>query len=172
MNAAVNAKPRAVGLNNKIQGLRSPLLRGRTVAAVVLLTVTVNAYEPEAPVGTVDEETVQFDGAGAPVQLRATLSPKPLAGDTWRLYVAVCPAEITVDTEQFPFAGQLFPVAAVREKSVPTPANGIIWGLPLALSVTLRRADRLPTAVGEKVTSIEQLDWGANNEGLTGHEPL
>ena len=40
---------------------------------------------------------------------------------------------------------------------VPVPPRLRDWGLPLALSVKLTEADRLPLAVGSNVTLIEQL---------------
>jgi len=40
---------------------------------------------------------------------------------------------------------------------VPVPLRPRDWGLPLALSVKLTEADRLPVAVGSNVTLIEQL---------------
>jgi hypothetical protein len=40
---------------------------------------------------------------------------------------------------------------------VAVPERLIVWGLPLALSVMLSEADRLPLAVGLKVTLIVQL---------------
>jgi hypothetical protein len=45
---------------------------------------------------------------------------------------------------------------------VPIPLRGTNWGLPLALSVTLREALRAPVAVGLKVTLIVQLAAAAN----------
>ena len=40
---------------------------------------------------------------------------------------------------------------------VPVPVTLVVWGLLLALSVTLRVAVRVPAAVGVKVTLIVQL---------------
>jgi hypothetical protein len=39
---------------------------------------------------------------------------------------------------------------------VPVPERATVWGLPLALSVILSEAARLPLAVGVKVTLIVQ----------------
>ena len=41
--------------------------------------------------------------------------------------------------------------------AVPVPASDTFWGVPDALSVTVTEPDRVPTAVGVKVTLIEQL---------------
>ena len=41
--------------------------------------------------------------------------------------------------------------------AVPVPLNPTSWGLPLALSVRVRLPERLPVAVGVKVTLITQL---------------
>jgi hypothetical protein len=41
--------------------------------------------------------------------------------------------------------------------AVPAPERATVWGLPLALSVILSEAARLPLAVGVKVTLIVQL---------------
>jgi hypothetical protein len=41
--------------------------------------------------------------------------------------------------------------------AVPVPERATVWGLPLALSVMLTEAERLPLAVGVKVTLIVQL---------------
>jgi len=41
------------------------------------------------------------------------------------------------------------------------PVRLTVWGLPLALSLTLKVAVRLPGAVGAKVTLIAQLPFAA-----------
>ena len=41
--------------------------------------------------------------------------------------------------------------------AVPVPLKPTTWGLPLALSVSVRLPERLPVAVGVKVTLITQL---------------
>src|SRR5947208_6327731 len=43
----------------------------------------------------------------------------------------------------------------------PEPVRLAVWGLPVALSVTLRVAVRVPVAVGLNVTLIVQLDAAA-----------
>ena len=43
----------------------------------------------------------------------------------------------------------------------PEPVRLAVWGLPVALSVTVRVAVRVPVAVGLKVTLIVQLDAAA-----------
>jgi hypothetical protein len=51
---------------------------------------------------------------------------------------------------KFTLVGESFAV-------VPVPLRGTFCGLPAALSVTLRAAERVPLAVGLKVTLILQL---------------
>ena len=41
--------------------------------------------------------------------------------------------------------------------AAPVPVRLTVWGLPVALSVTVIVPGRLPTAVGVKVTLMEQL---------------
>jgi hypothetical protein len=41
--------------------------------------------------------------------------------------------------------------------AVPVPLKATAWGLPLALSVSVRLPERLPVAVGVNVTLITQL---------------
>jgi hypothetical protein len=41
--------------------------------------------------------------------------------------------------------------------AVPVPLKPTTWGLPLALSLSVRLPERLPVAVGVKVTFITQL---------------
>jgi len=45
----------------------------------------------------------------------------------------------------------------LADAAVPVPERLRHWGLPLALSVKLTEADRLPLAVGSNVTLIVQL---------------
>jgi hypothetical protein len=92
----------------------------------VLLIVTVNAYEDDPLDGTRAGEMAQFEGAGAPLQVSATLPLNPLTGDTCKLYVAVWPAVMTAAVEQFPPPGQLEPLASANEKSIPMPASEIL----------------------------------------------
>ncbi len=61
------------------------------------------------------------------------------------------------DVEQFPPVGQVAPLAAEREKSVPVPASGTVCGLSEALSVMVTAAARLPDAAGVKLTLTVQL---------------
>jgi hypothetical protein len=55
-----------------------------------------------------------------------------------------------VTEPKFRLVGESFTV-------VPVPLRGTFCGLPAALSVTLRAAERVPLAVGLKVTLILQL---------------
>jgi hypothetical protein len=48
-------------------------------------------------------------------------------------------------------------VEGLDAEPMPVPDRLIVWGLPAALSVRLMEADRLPLAVGLKVTLITQL---------------
>ena len=48
---------------------------------------------------------------------------------------------------------------------VPLPVRATVWGLPVALSVTEIVPGRLPTAVGVKVTLMEQLAPAAREAG-------
>jgi hypothetical protein len=47
--------------------------------------------------------------------------------------------------------------AGTSEKSCAIPLSDTLWGLPVALSVTVRAPDLVPLAVGSKKTPIEQL---------------
>jgi len=49
------------------------------------------------------------------------------------------------------------PEAAASEMSVPVPESAAVWGLPLALSLTLTDPVRVPEAVGLNVTLMVQL---------------
>ena len=72
------------------------------------------------------------------------------------------------DTVQFPPLGQLLPVAAESEKSVPTPVSDTLWGLLDASSVMVTDALRVPVAVGWRVTAIEQFAPADSVAGLAG----
>jgi hypothetical protein len=52
-------------------------------------------------------------------------------------------------------------IEVARAKSCPVPLSVTVWGLPAALSVTVRAPVRLPVAVGVKVTLIVQLEPAA-----------
>ena len=52
----------------------------------------------------------------------------------------------------------------VAAADVPVPERLAVCGLPLALSVTVRAAVRVPVAAGEKVTLIVQLAPAAKLE--------
>jgi hypothetical protein len=65
--------------------------------------------------------------------------------------LAVCPG-ITVALDEDD---------GVKEKSCPIPVSGTVWGLSLALSVTVRIPFLVPLAVGSKNTPMEQLAPGA-----------
>jgi hypothetical protein len=68
------------------------------------------------------------------------------------------------------FAGVVVPIATVPKfmlvgesfAVVPIPLSGTCWGLPAALSVTRRAAERAPLAVGLNVTLMLQPAPGAN----------
>lgn len=47
------------------------------------------------------------------------------------------------------------------EKSCPIPVSEAVWGLPIALSVTVRTPPLEPLVVGSKKTPMEQLAPGA-----------
>jgi hypothetical protein len=84
---------------------------------------------------------------GAPLQPNDTLPFSPL-GAIVSLYSADCPA-VMVAVEEEPEEGAI-------EKSVPFPERVTVWGLPPALSVTVRMPELLPAAVGLKVTLMAQ----------------
>jgi hypothetical protein len=56
----------------------------------------------------------------------------------------------------------------VTAGAVPVPDRLAVCGLPLALSLTVRLALRLPRAVGVNVTLIVQLVLAASVDGLMG----
>jgi hypothetical protein len=80
--------------------------------------------------------------------------------------MAVAPTLVSVTL----FAGLVVPVATVpkfrlvgkRFAVVPVPPSAACCGLPAALSVTLRAAERAPLAVGLNVTLMMQLDPAAS----------
>jgi hypothetical protein len=94
---------------------------------------------------------------------------KPFDGEICKSYVAVCPAVIVAEVEQFPPDGQFAPVAAASEKSVPVPVREIVRGLPGALSVIVTDAVRLPVSVGIKVTLMMQFELIGRVALLAGH---
>lgn len=53
---------------------------------------------------------------------------------------------------------------AVIEKSVPVPLKATVCGLPAALSVIARIADRDPEPLGVKTTLMLQLPAGASDD--------
>src|SRR5438874_13803807 len=53
-------------------------------------------------------------------------------------------------------------------EAIPVPDTPAVWGLLLALSVTVNVALREPVAVGVKVTLIVQVPFAARVEALTG----
>src|SRR5215472_930934 len=78
----------------------------------------------------------------------------PFIETTCRLKFAVWPASTVADV--------LPPAAACNSKSVAVPLScTACWGLPAALSVTLKTALRVPAAVGLKFTSISHAEPGA-----------
>ena len=93
--------------------------------------------------------TVQVASEGAPVQVKLTAPVSPPWGEMLRSYVAVPPALTVAEVED--------PAAAATEKSSPVPDSATLCGLPAALSVMLKAADRAPPAVGLNVTLIVQL---------------
>jgi hypothetical protein len=125
---------------------------GVIIEGAIVVTVTVKAAD-EDPFSTTDVgATVQTANAGAPAHPSATVPVKPFNEETCKLQVAVCPSVTVADVVQFPPEGQLAPVAATSEKSVPIPLSGIACGLPWALSLIVSVPFRLPLAVGLKVT--------------------
>ena len=76
---------------------------------------------------------------------------------------------MVAEVEQLPPEGQLAPVAAAREKSVPVPVSETECGLPGALSVIVTEAVRLPVADGVNVTLMEQLAFTPSVALLAGH---
>lgn len=84
------------------------------------------------------------------MKLTLWLNP-PCAGDTLRVYVAVCPATTVAELEE--------PAATASVKSWPVPLSATLCVLPAApllLSVMVSVPLNAPVEVGEKVTSIEQ----------------
>ena len=68
--------------------------------------------------------------------------------------VTVCPA-LVVPTVWFPklrLEGE-----TLAADAVPVPERATVWGLPVALSVIVRAAERFPVAAGLKLTLIVQL---------------
>ena len=64
------------------------------------------------------------------------------------------------DVEQLPPPGQLAPVAAAMEKSVPVPTRLRLCGAPWIVTEPVR----LPAAVGLKITLMVQLRSGPSDE--------
>jgi hypothetical protein len=56
--------------------------------------------------------------------------------------------------------------------AVPVPLKPTTWGLPLALSVSVRLPERLPVAVGVNVTLITQLPLAATGAVVLQVVPL
>jgi len=52
--------------------------------------------------------------------------------------------------------------------AIPVPERVTVWGLPVALSVTVIVPGWLPAAVGVKVTLIVQVPFTARVDGLAG----
>jgi hypothetical protein len=78
------------------------------------------------------------------------------------LSVTAC-AELVVPT--FWLANVRLVVATLATGPFPVPVTPIVWGLLVALSVTVNEAVRLPVAVGANVTLIVQLKFTANELG-------
>ena len=55
-----------------------------------------------------------------------------------------------------------------RNGAVPLPVNVTCCGLDVPVSTTVRVPERVPSALGEKVTEIVQVAAGARIAGLTG----
>jgi len=75
---------------------------------------------------------------------------------------------MVADVEQLPPLGQLAPMAAAMEKSVPVPTRLRLCGVPGALSATVTEAVRLPAAAGVKIRLMVQLAFAANVALLPG----
>src|SRR5215469_9590431 len=67
---------------------------------------------------------------------------------------------MVADVEQLPPPGQLAPLAAAMEKSVPVPTRVRFCGVPGIVTEPVR----LPAAVGLKITLIVQLRSGPSDE--------
>ena len=68
--------------------------------------------------------------------------------------VTIC-AALTIPTDTFPNA--ILGVERLTAAFAPVPESATVWGLPAALSATLRDAVRVPAAAGVKVTPIVQV---------------
>ena len=118
-----------------------------------MLTVIVAVVE--LPGVTELEDKLQVALVGAPPQLNLTASvnaPPTLA--ILIVYVAVAPAFRV-----------LLVGALVRLKSEPVPVRPMVCGLFCALLVTVSVPERLPEAVGVKVTATVQADPGERVDG-------
>jgi hypothetical protein len=133
-------------------------VKGIAREAPLVLTVTVKA-ELDVPL-TVTElgATAQVASAGAPLQLKATVPLKPLAGETCKLYVALCPAVTAVVR-----------LAEDREKSgvevLTFPLKASVCGLLVALSATRTEAFSELVTDGVNVTLIKQFEPAASDAG-------
>ena len=83
---------------------------------------------------------VASDGTPAQDRLTGWLNPDTLV--TANLYCAVCPG-VTVAVEDEP-------EGVLNVKSCPVPLSVTVWGLLLALSVSISAPLRAPLAVGVK----------------------
>lgn len=110
--------------------------------------MTVTLLEPPAVRFSIVGDGSHVPIGGAPEQVIAKVPAKPFEANV-RLNMAGCPA-VTV-------AEVVDPIAAPPLKSVPMPLSVIVRGLPLALSVMVMVAERMPGAEGRNVIVIVQL---------------
>ena len=124
----------------------------RRVVETLTLTGTGLALVNVCRLGETEQDVV----AGAPEQLRVTVSRVEAEGESVKLYCAVCPALTVCVVEE--------PADGVRTNSVPVPERGIDCGLFKALSRISMRVAFVPEADGAKVTLIVQFAPGATEE--------
>lgn len=115
----------------------------------MVLTLTVISVAEFPFAVTLAGETAQVASEGAPVQVTAIFPLRPPAGAMPKVYVAVWPRVRVAEVVD--------PEAAPSVKSAPVPVRLTACGLPLALSVMVSDAARLPLAEGVKVTLMVQL---------------
>lgn len=75
---------------------------GISIALAVVLTLIVTGVGPAAVTGAVEPEPVHVALAGAPVQLIVTMTwsgAAPPTSESWREYMAVCPAFTVAEVE-------------------------------------------------------------------------
>jgi hypothetical protein len=124
-------------------------VRGATVEAAVVATLTVTFVGLLGFNVTVPGVGAQEESSGAPVHVRVTVWLNPPPGESSKGKVATWPAATLAEV--------LEPDAGVKLKSWPVPESATACGLPGALSVIVSVPVMLPLAVGSKNTPIVQL---------------